>query len=285
MKMTRVMSLSGRFVMTLSCGLLCGLFLTLPANAIIIRHDTGYAGYFAREADFPAVFRLTSMDGRPVCIATLIDPSWAITAAHCLRETPLQDHLDAGRPYAVEVAGQAAEVVDAVVHEQYVPGSAHGGADVDLALLRMDRALGIPRPMPLYRQQDEHGRVMTFLGWGFHAVGSGGQFMNDGRFRQARNTVIHAAHRLHFRFDDPSPAHSRALPLEGLPGTGDSGGPALVFHQDRWHLAGVAVGELARLADDGTELRQGLYGAVVLYERLSRHQQWIDDVLGASERH
>lgn len=106
--------------------------------------------------------------------------------------------------------------------------------------------------------------------------------MNDGQFRRARNTVTQAGNRLHFRFDDPVTPDSDALPLEGLPGIGDSGGPALLLHEGRWHLAGVAVGELARQADDGTELRQGLYGAVVLYERLSRHQQWIDAVTGAS---
>lgn len=263
--------------------LLCSLLVAVPAGAIIIRHDTGYDEYFAREADFPAVFRLAARNGNATCIATLIHPSWAITAAHCLQETPLQEHLDTGRPYTVEIAGQSVEVVDAVVHERYLPGAMHGGADVDLALLRMDRALGIPRPVPLYRQSDELGRDMTFLGWGFHAVGSGGRFMNDGRFRRARNTVTHAGDRLQFRFDDPVMADSEALPLEGLPGTGDSGGPALLFHEGRWHLAGVAVGELARQTEDGTDLRQGLYGAVVLYERLSRHREWIDAVTGAGE--
>lgn len=275
---------SGRFAAALLHGLLvCGLLAAVPASAIIIRHDTGYDEYFASEAEFPAVFRLATRNGSATCIATLIDPSWAITAAHCLQETPLQEHLDAGRPYSVEVAGQRAQVIEAVVHERYAPASAgSGGADVDLALLRMDRALGVPRPVPLWRQQDELGRVMTFLGWGFHAVGSGGRFMNDGRFRQARNTVTRAGDRLWFRFDDPVGTDSDALPLEGLPGTGDSGGPALLFHDGRWHLAGVAVGELARQADDGTDLRQGLYGAVVLYERLSRHQQWIDSVIGCT---
>ncbi|MEX1196780.1 MAG: trypsin-like serine protease [Pseudohongiellaceae bacterium] len=273
-----MVSASSRLV----AALMCTVLATVPASAIIIRHDTGYDEYFAREADFPAVFHLTDDNERPACIATLIDASWAITAAHCLRETPLQNHLDAGRPFSVEVAGQEVEIIDAVVHEHYAPDSMHGGSDVDLALLRLDRALGFPRPVPLYRQAKEQGRVMTFVGWGFHAVGSGGRFMNDERFRKARNTVTRAGDRLHFRFDDPVTPGSDALPLEGLPGTGDSGGPALLFHEERWHLAGVAVGELARQGEDGADLRQGLYGAVVLYERLSIHQQWIDAVTGVS---
>jgi len=260
-------------------GLSLALLVALPVNAVIIRHDTGYGEYYAREYDFPAVFPLEADERHGSCIATLIAPSWAITAAHCLRETALQQYLDQQRPYPVEVAGQSVQVTRAVPHHYYPRGPAIGGPDVDLALLELDRALGVPRPMPLYRGAGEQGRVMTFLGWGFHALGSGGRFMNDGQFRQARNRVLHAGQRLRFRFDDPGSKDAEALPLEGLPGTGDSGGPALLRHEGRWHLAGVAVGELAREAGNGEELRQGLYGAEVLYERLSRHQQWIDSII------
>ncbi len=262
---------------------LAGLLVTLPASAIIIRHDTGYEAYFAREADFPAVFYLEARQRQRSCVATLIRPSWALTAAHCLQETPLGDYLDRQQPYSVEVAGQEARVTDAVIHRDYRREDRAGRAEVDLALLRLDRALDLPRPMPLYRGGAERGRVMTFVGWGFHALGSGGRFMNDGRFRQATNRVIHADERLQFRFDDPGGTDSGALPLEGVPGTGDSGGPALVQRDGRWWLAGVAVGELARDGEDGNELRQGLYGAVVLYERVSRHQDWIDRVTAADD--
>ncbi|MGM0632456.1 MAG: trypsin-like serine protease [Pseudomonadota bacterium] len=262
---------------------LAGLLVTLPASAIIIRHDTGYDAYFAREADFPAIFYLEARQRQRSCVATLIRPSWAITAAHCLSETSLGEHLEGQQPYSVEVSGQEARVIEAVVHRDYPRGTAPGRTEVDLALLRLDRALDLPRPMPLYRGGEEMGRVMTFVGWGFHALGSGGRFMNDGRFRQATNRVIHAGQRLRFRFDDPTVIDSGALPLEGFPGTGDSGGPALVQRQGRWRLAGVAVGELARDGEDGSELRQGLYGAVVLYERVSRHQDWIDRVTAADD--
>lgn len=281
MTITETVLKAGGIVPAFLMGLSLSLMAALPVNAIIIRHDTGYSEYHARESDFPGIFHLEASDRRH-CIATLIAPSWAITAAHCLEETALQGHLDRGHPYPVEVAGQSVHITGAVRHQHYPAGPARGGPDVDLALLRLDRTLGVPRPVPLYRQSDEQGRVMTFLGWGFHALGDGGRFTNDGQFRRARNTVLHAGKRLRFRFDDPGSPDSQALPLEGLPGTGDSGGPALLRHDGRWYLAGVAVGELAREADDGSEMRQGLYGAEVLYERISLHQQWIDAVTGTS---
>lgn len=270
-----------RISVRLVAALLCCTMVALPAAAIVIRHDTGYDDYFAREADFPAVFPLAARQGQATCVATLIHRSWAITAAHCLAETPLQSYLDSDRPWPVEIAGQTVQVVDAVVHERYRRDAMPQGTDVDLALLRLDRRLGVPRPIPLYPGSDESGRVVTFVGWGFHGLGSGGAFMNDGRFRRARNAVSHAGERLHFRFDDPVAPDSAALPLEGLPGTGDSGGPALMEHEERWHLAGIAVGEVARRSAGGEELRQGLYGAVVVYERLSRHRHWIESVLSA----
>ena len=261
----------------LSIGLML-LLLTVAgtAQAILIRHDTGYTRYVANEADYPSVFYLHRNQHRRVCVATLITPQWAITAAHCTHETPLLDTLEAEGRYPVTIAGQSAAIARVHWHPYYPEAPAGKGPDVDLALLRLEQPLRMPRPMPLYRDHDELGQVVTFLGWGFHGLGRGGRYRDDGRFRFAHNTVVEADLRLRFVFDDPREPGSAALPFEGVPGLGDSGGPALIRSDQGYAIAGVAVGEVS---GPQSAARQGLYGAEFVYERVSRHQAWIEQTI------
>ena len=65
-----------RVLPVLMLSLLClSAAMLLPgAQAIVIRHDTGYSRHAASEAQFPAVFWLEQRSQRKVCVATLIDP-------------------------------------------------------------------------------------------------------------------------------------------------------------------------------------------------------------------
>jgi len=263
------------FAVTLGLMLLL-LTVAGTAQAILIRHDTGYTRYVANEADYPSVFYLHRNQHRRVCVATLISSVWAITAAHCTHETPLLDTLAAEGRYSVTIAGQSTAITHVQWHPHYPEAPAGHGPDVDLALLRLEQPLQMPRPMPLYRERDELGQVVTFLGWGYHGLGRGGRYVDDGRFRFAHNTVVDADLRLRFVFDDPRAPGSAAQRFEGVPGLGDSGGPALIRSDNGYAIAGVAVGEV-----NGAEAaaRQGLYGAEFVYERLSRHLAWIEQVI------
>jgi secreted trypsin-like serine protease len=252
------------------------------AHAIIIRHDTGYTRYVARESMFPSVFWLEQRSMRKVCVATLIDAQWALTAAHCVEETDLRAHIARAGEYAVQIAGLLSGIDKVVMHPNYAFRYDQGHADeeVDLALLRLSEPLSMPVPMPLYREQDELDRVATLLGWGYFGVGTTGIQSDDGRFRMAQNRVSEAQGRLRFNFDDPRLPQSRAVDLEGIPGLGDSGGPALLQTTDGWQIAGVAIGEIA--AESAPVGVQGLYGAVGVYERVSGHLGWIESVIHAA---
>ncbi len=252
------------------------------SQAIVIRHDTGYSRYVASETQFPAVFWLEQRALRKVCVATLIAPQWAITAAHCVEETSLQEALDSDGVYGVHIAGADVDIDRVVMHPnyQYRYDATRSAEEVDLALLRLVRPLDIPRPLALYRAEDEQDRVATFLGWGYFGIGTTGIQHDDGRFRLAKNVVTAASSRLRFNFDDPRLPGSAAVELEGLPGLGDSGGPALLETAEGWSIAGVAVGEVGARHSGEEGGAQGLYGAVGIYERLSLHQPWIDSVIG-----
>ncbi len=252
------------------------------SQAIVIRHDTGYSRYVASETQFPAVFWLQQRELRKVCVATLIAPQWAITAAHCVEETSLQETLANHEEFKVHIAGAEVGIDQVVMHPDYPyrDDASTVTQEVDLALLRLTRPLDIPRPLALYRAEDEQDRVATFLGWGYFGIGTTGIQHDDGRFRLAKNVVTAASSRLRFNFDDPRLPGNAAVELEGLPGLGDSGGPALLETAEGWSIAGVAVGEVGAQKNGKAGSAQGLYGAVGIYERLSLHQPWIDSVIG-----
>lgn len=252
-----------------------------PVHAIVIRHDTGYNRYLASETDYPAVFPLDIRDQRKICVATLITERWAISAAHCAQETALLESLRTGQPYSVQIAGETRLIAEVHFHPAWtgVSGPQLSGDEVDLMLLRLHEPVSGIQPVSLYRDNKEMGQLVTFLGWGYSGVGSTGIRVDDGRLRFARNTVAEADVWLRFVFNDPAPVDSLAVDFEGIPGLGDSGGPALLWGSEVPVLLGVAVGELS----SAERQRQGLYGAVVIYERLSRHLKWIDSVTHAND--
>lgn len=260
----------------------CCLGAIVPASAIVTRHDTGYSRFLARESDYPAVFPLYVDDQhRKTCVATLISPRWALTAAHCASQTPLMAAMQTQGTYAVTLAGRHFNVDRLVFHPDWSApeDSKFDPQHTDLALIRLDaQATGIEPPV-LYAAKDEMGQIMTFLGWGHSGIGSTGIAVNDGRLRFARNQVSCADRQLHFYFNDPLGPQSQAVDFEGIPGLGDSGGPALITVGGVLHIAGIAIGEL--IPDSNSEVNQsaGRYGATVVYERISRHADWISQVI------
>ena len=256
--------------------LLC-VILVSNSSAIIIRHDVGPARYEVRESSHPSVFFLEQQGNRKVCAATVIHQQWALTAAHCVEQTLLGNTLANGRDFAVLVAGQDREIDAVIIHPEF---DMQGAADVDLALLRFKQASVTPPAMPLHLQALEPDSIVTLLGWGYFGLGTTGRQYNDGSLRLAMNRITDVDRRFKIRFDDPRDSASQALPLEGMPSLGDSGGPALLESENGLFLVGITVGELT--ADDFSEETQGKYGAVAVYESVVAQLDWIEAVIGSS---
>jgi len=258
--------------------LLIAVLTTGLTQAIIIRHDVAPALYEVRESDYAAVFYIEQQGARRVCAATVIHARWAVTAAHCTEQTSLGSAIKNGLQFAVLVNGQPREIDAMIVHPEYDQASR---SDVDLALLRFEQPATDPLPMPLFTGDDELHQEVSLLGWGYYGIGTTGRQFDDATLRLANNRVEDADRRIRILFDDPHQRpESAALRLEGMPSLGDSGGPALIRTVTGYSLAGVAVGELR--GEDYSEQSQGNYGSIAVYERISRHLDWIEAVIGAT---
>ncbi|MPS35476.1 MAG: hypothetical protein E2593_09305, partial [Stenotrophomonas sp.] len=67
------------------------------------------------------------------------------------------------------------------------------------------------------------------------------------------------------------------LPLEGMLGNGDSGGPLLIEDGGQWRLAGL--GSWKVMAGDVRTARPGRYGQTACNVRASHYADWIQAVI------
>lgn len=258
-------------------GLLLLCLIMASSQAIVIRHDVGPGRYEVRSSEYPAVFYLEQLGNRKVCVATVIHRQWALTAAHCVEETSLGKVVADGRRFSVQVGNQTRLIDAVIIHPQY---DINSSTDVDLALLRFREASAIPAPIPIQLSEDELGEVVSILGWGYFGLGTMGRQYDDGKLRLATNRITEAGRRLRIVFDDPRDRNAETLPIEGMPGLGDSGGPAFLISETGLVLAGITIGEIE--GADFSEETQGKYGSIAIYERVSQHVDWIEMVVGSS---
>ena len=224
-------------------------------SRIIIRHDVRDEAYLALGESVRGLVHLNLPDGQGVLIA----PGWVLTAAHVGVEVKRGDSL------TVVGSGQYA-AAETLLHPEWDDGP-H-----DLALIRLAAPVTDAMPVPPYPHRDEVERVVVVAGAGDFGTGRSGPVGNDGKTRAATNRVDSASDAwLRWRFDDPGEATSRATPMEGISGPGDSGGPAYCEVNGVTYVVGLSSGQSTR----ATEGREGLYGVTEYYTRVSSYLDWI----------
>lgn len=272
----------------------CLLAVSTAVGAVITRADVDDAKYRTSPSAFPALVDMPG-EGHGVLIA----PQWVVTAAHA---APMQME---GMDDDVVIGGVARKVKRVVTYPGYkkLPNeivtealasgdlskiSAFLASSDDIALIELASPVTDVTPVPIYRGNQEVGMTAELLGKGATGNGDKGQDPLSAHrtvLRRAFNVIAGAdARYVWYRFDPPA----SALPLEGITGSGDSGGPLLIGEGASKQLIGLA--SWSRYPPDhpfwkrwapGRPFVEGLYGVVVYGVRVSRYVQWIDGVISA----
>lgn len=230
----------------------------LALSPIIRRADVADSRHVALGARHPAVISLGRAGD-----ATLIAPRWLITAAHVARA------VDGRGVKSIRVGSADVGISRIVLHPEWRDLGEH-----DVALIQLAAPVTEIAPTALYRGSLERGQVATLVGHGGYGTGNDRTRHEDGRRRGATSRVdsVSAAW-LYFSFDEPP----KGTELEGAPGPGDSGGPALLTVNCATLVAGISSAGF-----DGRD-GPGSYGAIDVFTRVSTHLAWIDRVMSSPD--
>ncbi len=263
------------------------LLLLIPttADAIVIRDDVPDTNYRVAASAFPALVDLP-YEGQGVLIA----PQWVVTAAHAVtwqtdmgmkvREVTIE-----GVPRAVErviVYPGYKNLPNELIASTLKTGNASEAMKFhllsnDIALLKLATPARDVTPAQLFTGDAQVGDVVEIIGKG--ATGTGLTGFGSGSshrtaLRRAFTRLSSVQTRwLAYTFEKP-PA---ALPLEGMAGSGDSGGPVLVNVHGQWQVAALASFKFVN--GDARTFHDGRYGTTTYNVRVSHYKTWIDSTM------
>ena len=253
------------------------------------RHDVADARYVALglAPQFVSV-GLLRVDDAPRASAILVSPQWVLTAGHAA-------DIPSGERLMIDLGTRSYEVVEVVLHPDYLPRQVGNGTD--LALMKLAEPVVEVLPARRYRGYAERGAVATAVGYGVSGAGIKAVMSPapSGTKRAGTNVIDETGGRIDGRripqnllvadFDRPGdPSVSRTgggvpLELEYMPLGGDSGGGLFIEQNGAWMLAGVFSGYTFSV---GTALEMGMYGSLMYWTRLSLYNDWVDGVTGSA---
>ena len=244
--------------------IICLLFVLFgfhsTAFGIVIRHDISDELY--RNLGEEYTLSVAYVSG---CAATVIDTGWLLTAAHCVegKENSIYTALHVDQKYRVN---------NIFIHPEF---SRENDELFDVALVELKDQISTSKPARLYKEIDEKGQRVVFVGRGTFGNGSDGLIKDDFVQRGATNTIISADdYVIGFVFDSPE----NSTELEGVSSRGDSGGPAFIFIGDDIYVAGVSSYQV------GNGFREGRYGVSEYYTRVSSVSPWIEATMAEAPK-
>ena len=259
--------------------LMFAVCLMLPdyCYAVVKRHDISPESYSVKNV--PKYLIDMPHEGH----GALIAPQWIVTAAHVI----FYDYT--GK--SIKIGGKSYIIESVTIHPDYrepdeslLKGDAERlmqffAARSDIALIKLSSPVTDATPIKIYQEANEAGQTVTVFGRGATGNGLTGENLSTKPLRKMnsfQNKIEHAKENwLTYRFDSPPDS----LPLEGIHGSGDSGGPSVIFLDGEPYLAGLSSWQYWQ--GDLSIFTGGLYGTTAYQVRLSTYRDWIASVLAS----
>ena len=234
------------------------LFGFLPP--IVMRHDVEESEYVKLAEKYAG-----SVVNLNVGCGTFIKDNVIITAAH------VADYMEKENPLTID--GVKYPIKEIIIHPEF---EMQTSIENDIAILILKNRVPNVEIAELYYGDDELGKTIIFAGTGWAGTGekgmTEGHIIKDNIMRAAQNKVDGITENGFIRFTFDEPGSEDALPLEGISGPGDSGGPALWFVDNQPYLMGVSSYQYGR----ALQRPQGVYGVYEYYTRISEYTDWIN---------
>ncbi len=239
------------------------MFGVLMLSFIIVRHDVGDRIVKQNRYKFLIPLRLKDATGIVELEGSLIKEEWILTAAHGLTSV--------FSPQSMDIRGTKYTIEQIVVHPEF------NGFEHDIALIRLDKRLKGFKPVRMNKKKNELNQKILIIGRGMSGTGLAGPIANDGKLRWGTNKIDSvSSHWIMFRFDAPNEVN--VTKFEGISGPGDSGGPALLKKGLKTFILGVSSNQI----NNKLGLKEGRYGVVEYYTRVSSYVDWIEKVTSGS---
>lgn len=255
------------------------------AHAGTIRHDRPDEQYTSLAKLFPSVGYLSTKftGGEDSCSATLIDPNYILTAAHCI-DRKNQNLLNA----SFWVDDISYSVTNSIAHSGWFSSNRDFMAGNDIAVLRLATpVLDLP-PATLFTDFVESGETGTYVGFGATGNGFTGYLPNTKGTKRAGENIVEIGSSLGLSnnlllsdFDHPLTVNSAnpdtiPLDLEYTIAPGDSGGGLFI----NGYLAGIH--SFGWGLNDGRN--NSSYSDIVAATRISSHLIWINNAILTMEK-
>jgi hypothetical protein len=257
--------------------LLSIIFFSTSSDAVVKRHDVPPESYILDKT--PEYLIDMPHEGHGV----LINSQWIVTVAHTIFYDYVgKDLLIGSKTYKIESVHIHPDYIQPnknLLKGDLAPSMNFFKSRSDIALIKLTTTVSGVQPINIYTGKSEKDKKITVYGRGATGNGLTGEDPDTkslGVMNQFQNIVENAeSNWLTFKFDEPA----NALPLEGMHGSGDSGGASVIFQEGVPFLVGLSSWQLGH--GDISTFIGGLYGTTAYQVRVSNYHDWILDVLGS----